>query len=131
MLLLEVVELWNCKSFRKKLKKEFFAFYQDIWFAVSWYMKNLFRSSHRRCSIKRLPFRAVTLSRKRLQHRCFPVNIAKFFIEHLRSLLLHSSQSTKSQKSLHKKWSFPLRISLVNVTKSAVSWFGHIYRRNP
>ena len=34
--------------------------------------------------------------------------------------------------SLHKKISFPLRISFVNVTKSAVSCeFGHIYRRNP
>ena len=34
--------------------------------------------------------------------------------------------------SVHKKWSFPLRISSVNVTKSAVScWFGHIYWRNP
>ena len=34
--------------------------------------------------------------------------------------------------TLHKKWSFPLRISLVNVTKSAVSGgFGHIYWRNP
>ena len=33
---------------------------------------------------------------------------------------------------LHKKWSFPLRISLVHVTKSAVSCgFGHIYWRNP
>ena len=33
--------------------------------------------------------------------------------------------------ALHKKWSFPLRISPVNVTKSAVSCgFGHIYRRN-
>ena len=32
---------------------------------------------------------------------------------------------------LHKKWSFPLRISWVNVTKSVVSCgFGHIYRRN-
>ena len=30
--------------------------------------------------------------------------------------------------SLHKKWSFPLRISAVNVTKSA---FGQIYWRNP
>ena len=119
VLLPEVVELRNRKFFRKKLKKEFFAFYQDIWFVVSWYRKNLFRISHRRCCIKRLPFRAVTLSKKRLQHRCFPVNIAKFFIEHLRSLLLHSSQSTRSQKSLHKKWSFPLRISLVNVTKIA------------
>ena len=30
-----------------------------------------------------------------------------------------------------KKWSFTLRISSVNVTKSAICWgFGHIYRRN-
>ena len=34
--------------------------------------------------------------------------------------------------SLHKKWSFPLRISSVNVTKSAVFYgFGHIYWWNP
>ena len=34
--------------------------------------------------------------------------------------------------SIHKKWSFPLRISSVNVTKSAVSCgFGHICWRNP
>ena len=33
---------------------------------------------------------------------------------------------------LHKKWSFPLTISSVNVTKSTVSCgFGHIYWRNP
>ena len=30
--------------------------------------------------------------------------------------------------ALHKKWSFPLRISSVNVTKSEISYgFGHIY----
>ena len=35
-------------------------------------------------------------------------------------------------KSLHKKWSFPLKISSVNVTKSAVfCGFGHIYWRKP
>ena len=34
--------------------------------------------------------------------------------------------------ALHRKWSFLLRISSVNVTKSAVSCgFGHIYWRNP
>ena len=34
--------------------------------------------------------------------------------------------------SLHKKWSFLLRISSVNVAKSAVSCgFGHIYWRSP
>ena len=32
---------------------------------------------------------------------------------------------------MHKKWNFPLRISSLNVTKSAVSsGFGHIYWRN-
>ena len=36
-----------------------------------------------------------------------------------------------SHLALRKKWSFPLRISSVNVTKSAVSCgFGHIYWRN-
>ena len=36
------------------------------------------------------------------------------------------------QLSLHKKWSFPLQISSVNVTKSAGNReFGHIYWRNP
>ena len=34
--------------------------------------------------------------------------------------------------TLHKKWSFSLRISSVNVTKFAVSCgFGHVYWRNP
>ena len=36
------------------------------------------------------------------------------------------------EQSLHKKWSFPLRISSINVTESAVSCeFSHIYWRNP
>ena len=34
--------------------------------------------------------------------------------------------------SVHKKWSLPLRIFFVNVTKSTVSCgFGHIYWKNP
>ena len=34
-------------------------------------------------------------------------------------------------QTLHKKWSFKLRVSSVNVTKSAGNWgFGHIYWRN-
>ena len=36
------------------------------------------------------------------------------------------------QGILHKKWSFPLRISSVNKTKSTVFYgFGHIYWRSP
>ena len=39
---------------------------------------------------------------------------------------------SSSTNLLHKKWSFPLRISPVNRTKSAVSCgFGHIYWRTP
>ena len=35
-------------------------------------------------------------------------------------------------KSVHKKWSFPLRSSLVNLTRPAASGgFGHIYWINP
>ena len=39
---------------------------------------------------------------------------------------------TSECSTLHKKWSFPLGISSVNVTKFAVSCgFAHIYGRNP
>ena len=42
------------------------------------------------------------------------------------------SSYPEALRTLHKKWSFPLRISSVNVTKSAVSCgFGHLYWRNP
>ena len=41
-------------------------------------------------------------------------------------------QNSVKMGSLHKKWSFPWRISLVNVTKSAgICKFGHIYSKNP
>ena len=54
----------------------------------------------------------------------------------LRNLLLYSHWADISAHSeiypLHKKWSFPCRISSVNVTKSAVfCGFGHIYWRKP
>ena len=38
----------------------------------------LYRSSHRRCSIKKGSLRTATLFKKRLRYRCFPVNFAKF-----------------------------------------------------
>ena len=38
----------------------------------------------------------------------------------------NKSHISMTQHALHKKWSFPLRISSVNVTKSADSC-GHIY----
>ena len=48
--------------------------------------------------------------------------------KYIKNILVESEQ----QLSLHKKWSFPLRISSVNVTKSSDSCgSGHIYLRNP
>ena len=44
----------------------------------------------------------------------------------------HRGKSIFLKKSLHKKWSFPLRISSVNEIKSVGNCiFGHIYWRNP
>ena len=43
-----------------------------------------------------------------------------------------SIYSVFDEVALHKKWSFSLRISSVNVTKSTVNCgFGHIYWGNP
>ena len=48
--------------------------------------------------------------------------------KYIKNILVESEQ----QLSLHKKWSFPLRIPSVNVTKSSDSCgSGHIYLRNP
>ena len=44
-------------------------------------MKDFF--SHWWCPVKKV-FKACKFVQKRLQHRCFPVNIAKYFEEHLR-----------------------------------------------
>ena len=76
---------------------------------------------------------------------CFSMNCAAFLkkgSENRRrgSLYLHNDSTPVNDHNLlsgrnitlHKKWSFPLRISSVNVTKFAVSCrFGHIYWRNP
>ena len=48
------------------------------------------------------------------------------------SIIRGVARAEKKDYTLHKKWSFPLRISSVNVTKSAGNCeFGHIYWRNP
>ena len=52
-----------------------------------------------------------------------------FFIS---KLMFKNFQIRLDNLSQHKKWSFPLRISSVNVTKSSENCgFGHIYWRNP
>ena len=50
--------------------------------------------------------------------------------KHFLSPDMHTKEMLVFQRmlyTLHKKWSFPLRISSLNMTKSA---FGHIYWRN-
>ena len=61
-----------------------------------------------------------------------------FFIKRRQIFLFYKSRCCRCSLlikpfiTMHKKWSFPLSISSVNVTKSAVSCkFGHIYWRNP
>ena len=49
-----------------------------------------------------------------------------------RRLFLYPASIINNQLALHKKWSFPWGISLVNVTKSAKNWgFSHTYWKNP
>ena len=59
--------------------------------------------------------------------------ISKFFIEvPLKSFSKMRNTIFDYLLRIHKIWSFPLEISSVNVTKSAVCCgFGHIYRNNP
>ena len=75
--------------------------------------------------------------------RCYSVSIVNFEYVNPKRWLFSQESSIKDawqghtysswQKlTMHKKWSFPLRISSVNVTKSAgICGFGHIYWRNP
>ena len=87
------------------------------------------RSSHRRCSRKRVVFRnfakftgkhlmSATLLKKRLWHRCFPVNFAKFlripFLQKTYWRLLLNPPQTKVPDSF--------RVYLMNVAKSSKIW---------
>ena len=75
---------------------------------------------------------------KRIWYRCFLVNFAEFLRTPpddyqilLKDEMTETSNSSERCITLHKKWSFLLRISSVNMTKFAVSCgFGHIYWRN-
>ena len=65
------------------------------------------------------------LKEKRLQHRYFPVNIAKVlrttFLQSASGrllLLLRETPHYSTFPSMYKKWRFPLRIYWITVTKS-------------
>ena len=58
--------------------------------------------------------------KERPQQRCFSVNIAKFvrtpfFTEHIRCYFWINCFEVSTRTPLHKEWSFPLKISPVNV----------------
>ena len=77
---------------------------------------------------------------QQLQQNCSSI---AWFIEFLKTQILEVTSAVSQQSpsaiveeslvhTIHKKWSFPLRISPINVTKSPGNCgFGHIYCRNP
>ena len=61
-----------------------------------------------------------------------PYSLAKKVLESRKLILLFHMSSTRGLPSTAQKWSFPLRISSVNMSKSTVSCgFGHIHWKNP
>ena len=67
-----------------------------------------------------------------LQPNLLPTNWGKNIEKHLKIVTDIQQCTFVTKPTLHKKWSFPLRVSSVNVTKIAGNCeFSHIYCRNP
>ena len=63
--------------------------------------------------------KCLTQSGKKIVHRKIRINKQHNFSKNSYFLLLSSFRSIYLHKSMHKKWTFPLRISLVNMNISA------------
>ena len=94
-LLIPLMETFNYSIYIKNSESGWISFQ---WYVSKMYANYMGRSSHRRCSIKIVALKnfakftgkhlcqslffnkvaAPTLLKKRLWHRCFPVNLAKF-----------------------------------------------------
>ena len=61
---------------------------------------DLNRSSHQRCSVKKVLSRPATLLKKKLWHTCFHVNFAKFLITPFFTEQLWTTASSYAQMSL-------------------------------
>ena len=107
------------------------------------YLYILYRSSHRRCSLKKgvlgnftkftgkhlyqshffnkvASLRPATLLKKRLWHRCFPMNFAKFlktpFLQNIsRRLLLQQTKNTPKFSCLKNIFGKMLKSLIINV----------------
>ena len=92
------------KSFSDEIKKSIF---HSFWMAIIWWKnKNLIKNFNfvLESLFNKVACLQANFIKKKLQHRCFPVNIAKFFkdsffIEHIRWLLL-------SILNICPRWSF-------------------------
>ena len=77
----------------------------------------------------------IVLSEKELQYftkAAWPFNDKVISIPQTSLSWIDAYEPLFGDRTQHKKWSFPLRISIVNVTKSATNCrCGHIYRKNP
>ena len=102
------------------------------------------RSSHRRCSVKELILKISQISqkntcvevfilwscesktykfiKKRLQHRCFPVNFAKFLRTHILKKTCFCRKHI-SYNTSHKFWNQSLSSSIINVVPKYLRQF--------
>ena len=92
-------------------------------------------------TIKEITFSKTTLSgRKKPLKKCLtPCTVSWTFCyywwlvcidERLKTIFLTRNISVITFQTLHKKWSFPLRISSVNMTKSAVRICSHLLKKS-
>ena len=123
--------LWRHSRQKWKYSLETWAVYREI-FRVSWNLPN--DPKHRGLFLKN----KTSSEGYQLLEWAFMLLWIKYRLitsnwkEVELNMNLHTSSIYLEKKPLHKKWSFPLRISPVNVTKFVVSCgFGHIYWRNP
>ena len=113
--------------------KKVFLFFElfKIGFVKTWNRgKNLiFCVGKKYCKALSQPFRNT---KKNIQsNRARGVNIGHVVLNDF-NFLPKGEKTDEFRIVVHKKWSFPLRISSVNVTKSTVSCgYIHIYWRNP
>ena len=104
-----------------------FSYCYNEWFQYSQEPFFHFRQHQNIISVSRT-WKSVNFVKIIITSDIYQRHCVKYTVIHVFPCAKTESQILK----LQKKWSFPLRISSVNMTKSAgICGFGHIYWRNP